>query len=70
LLSYGKAISIEPSAFHHNNRGLAYYHLNQQEEAKKDFDAAVSKQPMDATILFNRGNVYLNWKPTPEFELA
>ena len=62
LLSYGKAVSLEPTAFHHNNRGLAYYHQNQQEAAKKDFDAAVEKHPGDATIYFNRGNVYLNWQ--------
>jgi len=62
LLSYGNAIRLEPTAFHHNNRGLAHYHLNKQEDAKKDFDAAVDKQPDDATIYFNRGNVYLNWE--------
>jgi tetratricopeptide (TPR) repeat protein len=61
LLSYGHAIRLEPTAFHHNNRGLAHYHRNELEEAKKDFDAAVSLQPDDATILFNRGNVFLNW---------
>ena len=33
-----------------------------QEDAKKDFDDAIEKDPKDATIYFNRGNVFLNWQ--------
>ena len=64
MTHYGKAIQIDPSAVHYNNRGLAYYHSDQFEEAKSDFDDALKKDPNDATIYFNRGNVYLNWKST------
>jgi len=27
----------------------------------EDFDRALEKDPNDATIYFNRGNVFLNW---------
>ena len=62
LNSYQKAIQHDTeSAVHYNNRGLAYYHFDKLEEAKADFDIAHAKDPMDPTILFNRGNVFLNW---------
>ena len=61
LIHYLKAISLEPTAVHYNNKGLANYHINRQEEAKIDFDNAVMKDPNDPTIYFNRGNVFLNW---------
>lgn len=70
LIHYGKAISIEPSSVHFNNRGLAYYHFDKLEEAKADFDKAIDKDPNDPIIYFNRGNVFLNWKPEEQFELA
>lgn len=70
LNHYGKAIQIEPSAVHYNNRGLAHYHSDQFEEAKSDFDKAIKKDPNDATIYFNRGNVYLNWKQTQMYDKA
>jgi tetratricopeptide (TPR) repeat protein len=70
LTHYTKAIQIEPSAVHYNNRGLANYHFDQFEEAKQDFDEALKKDGNDATIYFNRGNVYLNWKPTQMYDKA
>ena len=70
LLHYGKAIQIEPSAVHYNNRGLAYFHCDKLDEARSDFDTALKYNPNDPTIYFNRGNVYLNWSPEPEFEKA
>mmetsp|Transcript_6828 Transcript_6828/g.11526 ORF Transcript_6828/g.11526 Transcript_6828/m.11526 type:complete len:332 (+) Transcript_6828:127-1122(+) len=70
LIHYGKAIGIEPSSVHYNNRGLAYYHFDKLEEAKQDFDLAIEKDPNDPTIYFNRGNVFLNWKPEQQFDLA
>ena len=63
LIHYGKAIGIEQSSVHYNNRGLANYHINKQEEAKADFDMAIKLDPNDPTIYFNRGNVFLNWQP-------
>jgi len=51
---------MEASAVHYNNRGLAFYHFDKLEEALEDFNTAYEKDPNDATILFNRGNVYLN----------
>jgi hypothetical protein len=41
LIHYQKAISLDPTAVHYNNKGLANYHINRQEEAKKDFDDAI-----------------------------
>lgn len=70
LVHYGKAIQIEKSSVHYNNRGLANYHINRLEEAKADFDMAIQKDPNDPTIYFNRGNVFLNWQPEQLFELA
>ena len=65
---------MEPSSVHYNNRGLANYHFDQHENhlelAKQDFDEAIIKDPRDPTIYFNRGNVYLNWKPKQRFEDA
>jgi tetratricopeptide (TPR) repeat protein len=60
----------EAASVHFNNRGLAYYHDGKLEEAKKDFDAAIDKDPRDPTIYFNRGNVFLNWTPVQKFEEA
>jgi tetratricopeptide (TPR) repeat protein len=70
LINYTKAISHEETAVHHNNRGLAYYHMDKLEEAKQDFDMAIDKDPNDPTTYFNRGNVYLNMRPDQQFELA
>lgn len=55
---------------HYNNRGLAHYHFDMFDEAKQDFDEALKKDPNDATIYFNRGNVYLNWKPNQIYDKA
>ena len=49
---------------------MAYYHFDKLEDAKADFDIAHSKDPKDPTILFNRGNVYLNWAGEQKFEEA
>ena len=68
--NYNKAILIDPSATHLNNRGLARYQNDDIEDAKYDFNQAIQQDPNDANIYFNRGNVYLNWKPEPEFKLA
>ncbi len=38
-------------------------------EAEEDFDNAITKDPNDPTIYFNRGNVYLNKDP-PEYNKA
>ena len=70
LEHYKKAIDADPSSVHYNNRGLANYHHDKQDEAKQDFDRAIEKDPNDATIYFNRGNVFLNWKDEPNFEAA
>lgn len=70
LIHYGKAIQLEPTSVHFNNRGLANYHINKQEEAKADFDMAIKKDPNDPTIYFNRGNVFLNWQEKQRFEDA
>jgi hypothetical protein len=33
------------------------------QDAKDDYDKALELDPNDATIYYNRGNVYLNWEP-------
>jgi len=53
-----------------NNRGLARYQNNDIQDAKRDFNKAIELDPSDANIYFNRGNVFLNWKPEPEFYRA
>lgn len=70
LVHYGKAITLEQSSVHYNNRGLALYHINKQDESKADFDKAIEIDPHDPTIYFNRGNVYLNWQPDQRFDDA
>ena len=39
-----------------NNRGLSYYHQHFYEEAKCDFNEAITLEPEDAIYYFNRGN--------------
>ena len=70
LIHYTKAISFEPISVHYNNRGLANYYFERHEEAKADFDKALEKDSSDPTIYFNRGNVFLNWKPEQDFQSA
>ena len=67
LNEFTKSIALEQHPFHYNNRGLAYYHIGQNELAQKDFDEAIKKQPDDPLVYFNRGNVYLN---QGDYELA
>lgn len=41
LSHYAKAIQLEHSAVHFNNRGLAHYHINRLQEALSDFNQAI-----------------------------
>ena len=70
LMHYTKALSFEPTSVHYNNRGLANYHFERYEDAKHDFDRALERDPSDPTIYFNRGNVFLHWKPVQDFSAA
>lgn len=63
LVYYQKAISLEETAVHLNNRGLTFYHINRLEPAKNDFDKAIELNSNDPVIFFNRGNMFLNWEP-------
>jgi tetratricopeptide (TPR) repeat protein len=38
---YAKALKLEETSVHYNNRGLAHYHNRSLEDAKKDFDKAI-----------------------------
>ena len=67
--NYDKAITLCKSAVHYNNRGLAHYHMNDLKAAEADFNEAMTIDPHDPTIYFNRGNVYLNQDPA-SFERA
>lgn len=62
LNEFTKAIGLKPHALHFNNRGLAYYHIGQNELAKRDFDEALKKNTDDPFVFFNRGNVFMNQK--------
>lgn len=53
-------------AIYCNNRGLAYYHLKQYTEAKKDFDDAINLNDKEAIYYFNRGNVAYDQKKYEE----
>ena len=47
-------------SFYHKNLGLAYYHLEQYEEAMTMYDRAIGYNGENADNYFNRGNVSLN----------
>jgi len=49
---------------------LAYFQYEKFEEAEADFNFAHMKDPTDPTILFNRGNVFLNWQEGQRFDDA
>ena len=57
---FTKAVAKHPTSVHHNNLGLAYYHINNLIEALRHFDKALEFDSKDPNIYFNRGNVYLN----------
>ena len=69
-MNYGKAINKDSSSVYYNNRSLVFYHSGRLEEAKIYFEMAREKDPNDLTIYFNRENVFFNWEPHPQFELA
>ena len=54
-------------SFYHKNLGLAYYHLEQYEEAMTMYDRAIGYNGDNADNYFNRGNVYQQQK---NFEAA
>lgn len=56
---WSTVIQSDPnSAEAYNNRGLAYYNLNQFQKAIKDFDKAISINSEYAVAFNNRGNAY------------
>ena len=57
---FTKAVGKQPNAIHHNNLGLAYYHLKESKEAMIHFNKAIEYDQKDPNIFFNRGNVFLN----------
>jgi len=54
------AIQNKDNPFHHNNLGLAFYHLGRLEDAKNAYDNAIERNPDDPFYYYNRGNVFLN----------
>ena len=58
---YEKALEIDPEyGDAYNNRGIAYYYLEQYERAIEDFNKALDIDPEDAIAYYNRGVVYAN----------
>ncbi len=51
----------------YENRGFAYYGLNQVDIALEDFTKAIELAPLNENALLNRGNIYLERK---EFDKA
>ncbi len=55
---YDEAISLNPAdADMYNNRGIAYYKLDQFEKAMRDYDEAIRINPEHALAYYNRGVV-------------
>lgn len=76
---FERACTLEGSAVHYNNMGLALFHNAIRDEHKPERKADLLKQALDAfkeaetlnthgdpTIFFNRGNVYLHQGKTFE----
>ena len=56
---WDKAIAANPQlAEAYNNRGLAFYNLNQHQKAIEDFSQAIRIKPEYAEAYNNRGNAY------------
>jgi len=58
---FNEAIKKSKSAVavHFNNRGLAFYHLNENQKALDDFSKALEINERDPNVLYNRGNVLM-----------
>lgn len=69
-MEFDKAIRMERTSVHLNNRGLAHYHNDCLAKAKEDFDSAIDVDPNNPMLYFNRGNVFLNWKQDPETSMV
>ena len=56
---WDKVIAANPKmAEAYNNRGLAFYNLERQQQAINDFSQAIRMKPQYAEAFNNRGNVY------------
>ena len=56
---YSKAIELNPDyELAYNNRGLAYYNLNEYETAIRDYNRAIKVEPDFAFAYYNRGSAY------------
>ena len=56
---FNKYLEIDPTSHAgYNNRGVAYYGLDEYEKAISDFDIAISLKPGEAKYYFNRGYSY------------
>ena len=60
---YNKAIDIDSdNAVFYNNRGLAYAHLGQYDNALNDLIKAIDLDRNDPRSYFNRGDIYCSLK--------
>lgn len=56
---YNKAIDIDSeNAVFYNNRGLAFSHLGQYDNALADLNKSIEKDDNDPWSYFNRGDIY------------
>jgi hypothetical protein len=59
IRQYSRALELFPG-YHdaYGSRGLAYFRLQQYDDAKKDYDKALLNRPNDAKVLSNIGFIY------------
>lgn len=59
IQQYSRALELYPG-YHdaYGSRGLAYFRLQQYDEAKRDYDKALLNRPNDAKVLSNMGFIY------------
>jgi tetratricopeptide (TPR) repeat protein len=59
ITCYTLIIDLQPQDIAYNNRGVAYWELNKHQQARSDFEAAISINPTNKTALYGAGMMCL-----------